>query len=85
MPEFLTLCSEVSNLLNERPIGVKPSEDSTINLPPNGLLLGRATVPHPTLWDGDLMRQTFPLGITLSSQWCRTFGKDGRNCFRQFC
>ena len=48
VPEFLTVCSEVSNLLNERPIGVKPSTDSTINiLTPNSLLLGRATASNP--------------------------------------
>ena len=44
--EFLTVCNEVSNLLNEPPIGVKPSEDSIINvLTPNSLLQGRA------IWD----------------------------------
>ena len=75
MPEFLTLCSEVSNLLNERPIGVKPSEDSNINLTPNGLLLGRATVPHPTLWDGNLMRQTFPLRYHLVQSVVKDFWK----------
>ena len=51
LPEFLTVCSEVSNLLNERPIGVKPSEDSAINvLTPNSLLLGRATASYPLGW-----------------------------------
>ena len=46
--EFLTVCSEVSNLLNERPIGVKPSKDSIINvLTPNSLLVGRATFIQP--------------------------------------
>ena len=51
VPEFLTVCSEVSNLLNERPIGVKPSEDSIINvLTPNILLLGRATASNPLGW-----------------------------------
>ena len=51
VPEFLTVCSEVSNLLNERPIGVKPSEDSIINvLTPNLLLLGRATASNPLGW-----------------------------------
>lgn len=49
--EFLTVCSEVSNLLNERPIGVKPSTDSAINvLTPNSLLLGRATASNPLGW-----------------------------------
>ena len=51
VPEFLTVCCEVSNLLNERPIGVKPSVDSVINvLTPNGLLLGRATASNPLGW-----------------------------------
>ena len=35
--------------------------------------------PHPTPWDGNLMTQTFLLGITLSSQWWRTSGNDERN------
>ena len=53
--EFLTVCNEVSNLMNEPPIGVKPSEDSIINvLTPNSLLLGWATASMPpgmaTIW-----------------------------------
>ena len=51
VPEFLTLCREVSNLVNERPIRVKTSEDSTINvLTPDGLLLGQATASSPLGW-----------------------------------
>ena len=51
LPEFLTVCSEVSYLLNERPIGLKPTEDSAINvLTPNSLLLGRATASNPLGW-----------------------------------
>ena len=51
VPEFLTVCFEVSNLLNERPIRVKPSMDSTINvLMPNSLLLGRAVASNPLGW-----------------------------------
>ena len=51
VPQFLTLCREVSNLVNERPIGVKTSEDSTINvLTPDGLLLGQATASSPLGW-----------------------------------
>lgn len=51
VPAFLTVCCEVSNLLNERPIGVKPSVDSTINvLTPDSLLLGRATASNPLGW-----------------------------------
>jgi hypothetical protein len=38
--EFFTLCAEVTNTLNERPIGVIPGNDSDINvLTPNSLLL----------------------------------------------
>ena len=49
--EFLTVCSEVSNLLNERPIGSLPGADSEINiLTPNSLLLGRATIKNPGGW-----------------------------------
>ena len=51
VPEFLTVCCEVFNLLNEHPIGVKPSVDSTINvLTHNSLLLGRATASNPLGW-----------------------------------
>ncbi|XP_031560858.1 uncharacterized protein LOC116296887 [Actinia tenebrosa] len=50
-PEFLTVCYEVSNLLNERPIGVLPCTDSAINvLTPNSLLLGRARAINPLRW-----------------------------------
>ena len=49
--EFLTVCSEVSNLLNERPIGTLPGADSELNiLTPNSLLLGRATAKNPGGW-----------------------------------
>jgi hypothetical protein len=41
--EFLTICTEVANMMNERPLGRIPSEDSAINLlTPNSLLLGRS-------------------------------------------
>ena len=51
VPEFLTVCCEVSNLLNEHPIGVKPRVDSTINVvTPNSLLLGQATASNPLGW-----------------------------------
>ena len=49
--EFLTLCAEVTNTLNERPIGLLPGDDSDINvLTPNSLLLGRATAKNPGGW-----------------------------------
>ena len=49
--EFMTVCREVSNLVNERPLGLLPSLDSEINvLTPNCLLLGRATSKNPCGW-----------------------------------
>ncbi|KAK3745381.1 hypothetical protein QZH41_001419 [Actinostola sp. cb2023] len=51
VPEFLTLCYEVSNLMNERPIAAQPSIDSTLNiLTPNSLLLGRARAINSLGW-----------------------------------
>ena len=51
VPEFLTVCSEAANLLNERPIGTLPSADSDLSvLTPNSLLLGRATSKNPRAW-----------------------------------
>ena len=50
-PEFLTVCTEAANIINERPIGLMPSLDSDINvLTPNCLLLGRATASNPGGW-----------------------------------
>lgn len=49
--EFLTVCYEVANVLNERPLGTCPSPDSHLNiLTPNCLLLGRATAKNPGGW-----------------------------------
>ena len=49
--EFMTVCSEATNLLNERPIGTLTSADSELNiLTPNSLLLGRATAKNPGGW-----------------------------------
>ena len=42
--EMFTLLAEVSNLINERPIGIKPNDKSgTDYLSPNSLLLGRCS------------------------------------------
>ena len=42
--ETFTVLAEVSNLVNERPIGIKPGEKSAVDyLSPNSLLLGRST------------------------------------------
>ena len=55
-PEFLTLCLEVSNTMNERPLGLMPSIDSEINvLTPNCLLLGRAQASNPGGWQPENM------------------------------
>jgi hypothetical protein len=49
--EFMTVCYEVANVLNERPLGTCPGPDSPINiLTPNCLLLGRATAKNPGGW-----------------------------------
>ena len=49
--QFLSACYEISNILNERPIGVLPSVDSDISiLTPNCLLIGRATAQNPGGW-----------------------------------
>ena len=42
--EFMTVCYETANILNELPLGRIPGDDSDINiLTPNCLLLGRST------------------------------------------
>ena len=47
-PELLTVMTETANLINERPIGYIPSNDSVISvLTPNSLLLGRSTSINP--------------------------------------
>ena len=57
VPEFLTVCTEAANLLNERPFGTLPSADSDLNvLTPNSLLLGRATAKNP-VWQPYLCNQ----------------------------
>ena len=54
VPEFITVCSEAANLVNERPLGLLPSLDSNINvLTPNCMLLGRATSVNPNVWQTD--------------------------------
>ena len=49
--EHWTVCYEVTNLTNERPIGLLPDIDSNSNvLTPNSMLLGRATASNPNVW-----------------------------------
>ena len=46
--EFLTVCTEAANLVNQRPIGTLPSADSDLNvLTPNSLLLACARAKNP--------------------------------------
>lgn len=48
MSEILTVFTEVANLLNERPIGIRPSPEHEVSiLTPNMLLLGRSTRVNP--------------------------------------
>ena len=50
--EFLTLCTEIASILNERPLGTLPSIDSTINiLTPNVQLIGRPFKSNPGGWN----------------------------------
>ena len=49
--EFQTACTEIANLMNERPLGIKPGLDSPIQLlTPNCLLIGRCTAKNPGGW-----------------------------------
>lgn len=49
--EFLSVCYDIANVLNERPIGSLPGSDSEISLlTPNSLLMGRATAQNPGGW-----------------------------------
>ena len=53
--EMFTIFTEVANVLNERPIGVRPSLDCTINiLTPNCLLLGRSSADNPACYDSSV-------------------------------
>ena len=70
--EFLTVCLEVSNTINERPIGLLPSLDSEINvLTPNCLLLGRATASNPGGWqpEGFSLKTRFQLVSSIGEQF----------------
>ena len=55
LAELLTVFTEAANLLNERPIGFKPSIDNPITiLTPNSLLLGRSFSVNPGNFDSSL-------------------------------
>ena len=47
--EYLSVAYETANMVNERPIGFRPTPDSPINiLTPNSLLLGRSAASCPS-------------------------------------
>jgi hypothetical protein len=50
--EFSTACYDVSNIINERPLGTSPGTDSAISiLTPNFLLIGRPFAKNPGSWE----------------------------------
>ena len=52
VPELSTLFYEVSSMLNERPLGTMPSDDSEVNiLTPNSQLIGRPFARNPGGWE----------------------------------
>ena len=64
MSEFMTVCYEVANLINERPIGLLPDIDSNINvLTPNCMLLGRATASNPNVWAPEFLSLKDKCGV----------------------
>lgn len=70
--EFMTVCYDVANLLNERPIGIRPTTDSEIRiLTPNCLLLlGRATSTNRGGWQqGVCLNTRYQLVKTISQKF----------------
>lgn len=60
----MTVCYEVANLINERPIGLLPDIDSNINvLTPNCMLLGRATASNPNVWAPEFLSLKDKCGV----------------------
>ena len=52
VPEILTVFTQAADLINERPLGIMPSNDSDISiLTPNSLLLGRSSSFNPGGYD----------------------------------
>lgn len=74
--EFLSVCYEIANVLNERPIGSLPSLDAEISvLTPNCLLMGRATAQNPGGWQPNTQHlNQFSLVQNISNlfweKWC---------------
>ena len=52
VPEILTAFTQAADLLNERPLGIMPSLDSSISvITPNSLLLGRSSSRNPGCYE----------------------------------
>ena len=63
--EFLTVCYEAANVLNESPSGKMPGEDGELNiLTPNCLLLGRSTASLLDCSREAIKSQSTRLGLT---------------------
>ena len=78
--EYLTVSYEVANMVNERPIGYKPSSDSDLNIfTPNSLLLGRSSARNPGEWlpPADNLKTRFQLvtavADTFWKRWCELY------------
>lgn len=71
--EFLTICTEAANTLNERPLGLLPDSDSEINiLTPNCQLIGRPFIKNPGSWNTDYsLRGRLALVNTVSDDFWR--------------
>ncbi|XP_013384966.1 uncharacterized protein LOC106154941 [Lingula anatina] len=79
VPEILTVFTQVADLLNERPIGVMPSVDSTLNiLTPNSLLLGRSTSRNPGGYDANPSLRS---RLTLVEGCVKQFWEQWKNLF----
>ena len=73
--EYLTAAYDIANTVNERPIGYRPSIDSSINiLTPNSLLIGRSSSKNPGNWlpESGNMKTRLQLVSSITDQfWLR--------------
>jgi hypothetical protein len=71
VPEFMTVCAEVANMLNERPLGISSSDNSeeVCIVTPNSQLIGRPFARNHGRWstgDNSKTRQQFVSSISES-------------------
>ena len=68
--EFMTLCTEISKILNERPLGTLPSKDSNINiLTPNCQLIGRPFCRNPGNWQDSNLKTRLKLIDSIADEF----------------